>query len=289
MNIIYDIDSNTGLLKLKFKENIISSLDPTQREAFEKYLLPLLAMNSNFVLTGSLSLKLLSLEPLDSVGDFDLGLSEEFTEDDYNNIKNFFDFHDIASGYDRELANPGAPKYKFNPKAHMWQFSKRWDVGPDANGILSNGKYIKIDIFNDEILRKKDIIEVYFDDFPIRLIHPSITLSYRMRYALDQRSSTSFKYWERMIGFIKDAKSYYLKIRAIYKMIARVYEHNANIEGNAQKISLIRSLADKRECTADEFFNRVFKETIDPFTFLLDKEEEQFTTKQQGTKPEMTL
>lgn len=288
MNIVYDINPKTGLLRLKFKDNIIDSLNSDNKEAFEKYLLPLLAMCDKFVLTGSLSLKLLGLEQLDTVGDFDLGLLDKFTEDDYNNIKNFFGFHDVAHGYHRDVLPPDiTPKPSFYPEARLWQFSKSWDH--DSTDMPTLAKYIRIDIFNDEKLRKKDIIEVYFDDFPIRLIHPSITYSYRMRYALDQRGSTSFKYWERMVDFMKDAKPYYLKIRAIYKMIARVHEHNANIEGDIKKINFIRSLVDKREYNADEFFNRVFKETIDPFSILLDKEAEKFTIEQQGTKPEATL
>ena len=126
------------------------------------------------------------------------------------------------------------------------------------------------------MLRKKDIIEIYFDDFPVRLIHPSVTYSYRMRYALDQRSSTTFKYWERMDHFMKNAKQYYLKIRAIYKMIARVHEHNANVEGNKEKIDRLRTLIDKRENNISEFFEQVFKETLDPFTLVMEKEHEQF-------------
>ena len=59
-----------------------------------------------------------------------------------------------------------------------------------------------MDIFNDEILRKRDIITIYYDEFPVRLVHPSVTLSYRMRYALDIRSSQTFKYWEKMKVFI---------------------------------------------------------------------------------------
>ena len=69
--------------------------------------------------------------------------------------------------------------------------------------------YFKMDVFSDEMIRKKDIISVFWDDFEIKMVHPSITLSYRMRYALDSRSSTSYKYWKRMDDFMKDAKPYY--------------------------------------------------------------------------------
>ena len=270
MNIIYDISPETGLMRLKFKDGLLNPLLEDNREAFDKYLLPLLAMNDKFVLTGSLSLKLLGFEPLDRVGDFDIGLTSAFTEEEFNTIKNFFGFftsYGEKYGYEPD-------KKGFDPNAHLWQFNKHWEI--NVNEELSKSAEIKIDIFNDEMLRKRDIIEIYFDDFPVRLIHPSITYSYRMRYALDQRSSTTFKYWERMDHFMKNAKQYYLKIRAIYKMIARVHEHNANVEGNKEKIDRLRTLIDKRENNISEFFEQVFKETLDPFTLVMEKEHEQF-------------
>ena len=278
MNIIYDINPETGLMKLKFKDGLLNSLNEDNREAFDKYLLPLLAMNDKFVLTGSLSLKLLGFEPLDKVGDFDIGLTSAFTEEEFTTVKNFFGFF---TSYGEKYGHE-PDKKEFDPNAHLWQFGKRWEV--NVNEELAKSAEIKIDIFNDEMLRKKDIIEIWYDDFPIHLIHPSVTYSYRMRYALDQRGSTTFKYWERMSEFMRNAKEYYLKIRAIYKMIARIHEHNANIEGNKDKIAKIRELADKRAYNMENFFEKVFNETLDPFTLSMEKEHEQFTKGLSKTK-----
>jgi len=272
MNIVYNIDSSTGLMKLRFKKNILNTLDGDRKDIFEKYILPMLAMNDKFCLTGSLSLKMLGFEALDRIGDFDFGLMGEFTEDEYNAIKNFFQLHNAGEGY--EFGDSNTPVNKFNPKAHMWQLSKGWneEFGDD----LQRWNHFKVDIFNDEMIRKKDIIEVYYDDFPIKLVHPSITLSYRMRYALDTRSSTTFKYWEKMKAFMDNAKSYYQHIKLISKMYARVHEHNTNIEGNEKKIEYIRALIDRRNYNMDDFFKKVFEETLDPFTLLIEKERDQF-------------
>ena len=89
MNIVYDINSDTGVMRLKFKKDCLNPLG-NKKEIFEKYILPMLAMNDKFLLTGSLSLKLLGFEPIDEIGDFDLGLLSKFTEDDYHNLKSFF-------------------------------------------------------------------------------------------------------------------------------------------------------------------------------------------------------
>jgi hypothetical protein len=100
-----------------------------------------------------------------------------------------------------------------------------------------------------------------------------------MRYALDVRTSKTFKYWEQMMDRMKNAKSYYNMIRAIYKMISRVHEHNTNIEDNKEKLIRLRALIDRREEYADSFMDKVFKETIDPFTFIIEQEQEQWAVK----------
>ena len=274
MNIMYNIDSNTGLMNLRFKKNILNTLEGDRKDIFEKYILPILAMNDKFCLTGSLSLKMLGFEVLDRIGDFDFGLMDEFTEDEYNAIKNFFQLTNVGEGY--EFNDSNTPVNKFNPKAHMWQLSKGWNEEVNIGDDLQRWCHFKLDIFNDEMIRKKDIIEVYYDDFPIKLVHPSITLSYRMRYALDTRSSTTFKYWEKMKAFMDNAKAYYQHIKLISKMYARVHEHNANVEGNEKRIEYIRALIDRRNYNMDEFFKKVFEETLDPFTLLIEKEHDQF-------------
>ena len=271
MNIKYTIDSDSGLMKLRFKKNILNPLGDN-KDIFEKYILPMLAMNDKFVLTGSLSLKLLGFEPVDKVGDFDFGLTDTFTEEDYMSIKNFFDLHDSRHGYNWE--EQSVKDIKFDPKAHMWQLFKSWNE--EVNEELGRSLQFKLDIFNDEMLRKRDIITVYYDDFPVRLVHPSITLSYRMRYALDTRSSTTYKYWVKMKEFMDNAKSYYNHMKAIQKMNMRVHEHNANIEGDKKKVEYLRHLIKTREVNTDNFFEKVFNETIDPFTIMIEKEQEQF-------------
>jgi len=274
MNIVYDM-SGEAIMRLKFKDGIIDKFDIDTKEILDKYVLPIMAMNEKFVLTGSLSLKLLGFEPIDKVGDIDIGLLEPFTEEEWTTLKNFFGLSTSQSEmYDG--ASKDTPK--FDPKAHLWKFYKHWSV--DAGDNLMREVTFKMDVFNDEILRKKDIITVYLNDFPIRLIHPSITYSYRIRYALDVRGGTAYKYWERMKSFMDNSKEYYIKIRALYRMIARVFEHNTAVEGNKEKIDKLRALVDRREQYADNFFEKVFEQTIDPFTFILEQEASNFGAKQ---------
>ncbi len=259
MNIVYDLVPETGMMRLKFKDSVINGFKDDTKIIFDKYILPMLAMNDKLCLTGSLSLKLLGFEPMEKVGDFDLGLTEEFTEDDYNSIKIFFGLRDAKEGYSWEEDEKRIPK--FNPKSHMWQLYKEW-IEKNNNGKDIN-MYFKMDIFSDEMIRKKDIISVFWDDFEIKMVHPSITLSYRMRYALDSRSSTSYKYWKRMDEFMKDAKPYYNLLRLIQKMVMRTHEHNANVEADKQKLINLKQLIKTREKNMDSFITTAFSEPIE--------------------------
>jgi hypothetical protein len=274
MNITYDM-LDTGIMRLKFKDHVMAAFKDDTKEILDKYILPMMAMNEKFVLTGSLSLKLLGFEPIDKVGDIDIGLLDTFTEEEWIAFKNFFG---LSSNQSEMYNETSVHAPKFDPKAHMWQFHKQWST-PEGESIQRPVR-LKIDIFNDEILRKRDIIEVYLGDFPLRLVHPSITYSYRMRYALDVRGNTAFKYWERMKSFMDNAKEYYTTLRTLYRMVARVYEHNTAVEGNKEKIEKLRALVNRREEYADNFFEKVFKETIDPFTFTMEKEADVFGMQQ---------
>jgi hypothetical protein len=258
INLLYSIDSSTGLMRLNFNKELVKELHYMDKISFEKYILPMLAMNNKLCLTGSFSLKLLGFEPMEKIGDFDLALTESFTEDDYNSIKNFFDLKDIRNGYswDEEEKIP-----KFDPNSHLWQFTKEWtEIADGDREELLKVMYFKMDIFNDEIIRKKDIISVFWDDFEVKMVHPSITLSYRMRYALDSRSSTSYKYWKRMDNFMKDAKPYYNLLNLIQKMVMRKYEHNTNVEKDFEKLNFIKQLSKNREENMEKFVRTVFPE-----------------------------
>jgi hypothetical protein len=257
MNIIYNINPDTGIMRLEFKKDLLNPLGD-KKEIFEKYILSMLAMNNKFTLTGSLSLKLLGFEPIDQVGDFDIGLLDKFTEEDYHNIKNFFRLHDNVN--DNNYSDSSDKPFVFDLKAHLWQFSKQWSE-PTDNPDINKAIFFKLDIFNDEIIRKRDIITVYYDEFPVRLVHPSITLSYRMRYALDVRGTTAFKYWEKMKSLMDNAKSYYNNLRAIQTMNMRIHEHNFAIENNKDKLARIKNLISRRENSMEEFFKKVFNET----------------------------
>jgi len=258
-NILYTLDSETGLMSLKFKDNVLDGLNEKHKMMFREYILPMLAMNNKFILTGSLSLKLLGFEPMDEIGDFDFGLTDTFTEDEYNTLKNFFGLKDRKGDneYSFEAESNG-----FDSKAHMWPFIKHiYEGNEDNNELFRPANILKIDIFNDEIIRPRDIIKVYFENFEIKLVHPSITWSYRMRYALDLRSSVTLKYWKRSKEFMDSIHKHYFKtLKNLQKMIMRVHEHNTNLENNKDRINRLRYIVTLREHSMDDFLKIIFDE-----------------------------
>ena len=133
--------------KLKLRDGLLDSMDKSDRDSFLNYILPILSMNNKLLLTGSLSLKLLGFEPLDKVGDFDLALQDNLTEEDYLNIKNFFSMR--ATFYSTEYNNDGVGELvdKFDPKARMWQLYKEWSSETDNPDIMKTN-LLKLDIFN---------------------------------------------------------------------------------------------------------------------------------------------
>jgi hypothetical protein len=254
-NLKFNINPETGLMKLELKKDIFEK-NIFFKEYFHDYILPMLSMQNKLVLTGSLSLKLLGFEPIDQIGDFDLGLLSKFTEEDYHNLKSFFNLHDNIN--DSNYGDVSDKPFVFDENAHLWQFSKQWEESTD-NPDINKTMFFKLDIFNDEIIRNKDVITIYYDEFPIRFVHPSITLSYRMRYALDVRGTTTFKYWDKMKIFMDNAKSYYHNLRAISKMNMRVYEHNYSIADNKEKLQRVKEMISRREINMEDFFKKVFE------------------------------
>jgi hypothetical protein len=135
MNVIYDINSETGEMRLKFKKDLLDPLGD-KKEIFEKHILPMLAMNDKFLLTGSLSLKLLGFEPIKDIGDFDFALLSKFTEEDYHNIKNFFNLHDNIN--DSNYGDFSNEPFKFDENSHLWQFSKSWSEETTNPDLMKN-------------------------------------------------------------------------------------------------------------------------------------------------------
>lgn len=276
MNIMYNVDSSTGMMNLKFNTNLLDSLPPIKKMFFIEYILPMLTMNPKLILTGSLSLKMLGMEPMDDIGDFDLALNDFFTEDDYNTLKNFFDLTKEEKNHYVIDFLGSKPNYTFNPKEKLWSFYKHVETleplepllqsispGAQPSSLISHSTRtykFKLDIFNDEIIREKDIITIKWDDFEVRLIHPSITWSHRIRYALDSRIGNNSKYYRNMDDLNKNIQSFYNKQRVLNDLVMRVYEHNTNTQDDINKRVRVRNIVSNREMNVDNFIKEIFQE-----------------------------
>jgi hypothetical protein len=196
MNIA-EIDTIPIIMEPKCKINKLP-------EKYENMILSLLSFNDKLILAGSLGLYILDVfNPFDRpeknnhhVIDFDFGLTNKLTVDELNYIKDFFNLNIINTNMDygtttdlTALANDELINAVLDNE--LIQFHKyEYD---NEKGYVD---YVyKIDFFNKEYLKNKDIIEVDYFGTTIRITHPSITLSYKAKYAYDIRVGKQTKHF----------------------------------------------------------------------------------------------
>lgn len=165
-------------------------------------LMGLTSLSQKLVLTGSTTLWL--LEIIDRLpNDLDINLGEKLTPNELGTIKDFLDLTYEREGQEYRDSY-GKVEYiaTWNPevmleKNKLIQLVKNYQSESDPKLIE---KSIKIDIFNDKIIRPKDMffIEVPIDgyNYYFRCTHPSKALAFKMEYASDSRVYSSSKHRE---------------------------------------------------------------------------------------------
>ena len=78
-------------------------------------------------------------------------------------------------------------------------------------------------------------------------------------------------------AFFLIPNSWQVCVETLYDVVSQLLFDNVNIEGDKKKIDYLRNLINTREANAESFFEKVFKETLDPFTLIIEKEQEEFT------------
>jgi hypothetical protein len=196
------IENNITEIKYKNYQPKINQLPPL----YEDVILPLMSFNDNLVLGGSLSLYILDIMDYDfknRKSDLDFSLNRPFKEDEFDGFVDFFKFEVLRSMSDYDVEYEKDTLVKRTPKStthilqkHLIQVNKTID---DDRDILT------IDFFNQHYLEIKDIIEVDYFGTTIKLNHPSVTFSAKMKYASDNRVGKQYKHFQdiRSIDWIK--------------------------------------------------------------------------------------
>jgi hypothetical protein len=202
------IENNITEIKYKNYQPKINQLPPL----YEDVILPLMSFNDNLVLGGSLSLYILDIMDYDfktRKSDLDFSLSRPFREDEFDGFVDFFKFEILRRMSDYDVEYEKDTLVKRTPKStthilqkHLIQVNKTIEDSWDT---------LTIDFFNQHYLGIKDIIEVNYFGTTLKLNHPSVTISAKMKYATDTRVGKQFKHfqdiktidWDKYFNIVK--------------------------------------------------------------------------------------
>jgi hypothetical protein len=178
-------------------------------------------MCDKLVLGGSLGLYVMDIMDYDfnkRKPDIDFSLTEPLTAEELNTIKDFFQLEFVLGSNDYESVNfnEGETVKNLKPAEHFLTKEliqlRKFD---EKGNVLYT-----LDFFNSQYMKSKDIVEVRIPfkeaphtNFPLRVNHPALTLSYKARYAYDTRVGKQFKHWEDIEKI--DKKKYFQIIKKI--------------------------------------------------------------------------
>jgi hypothetical protein len=184
-------------------------------EKYEDVIFPLMQTNGKFVLGGSLALYILDIMEYNFTNrtpDFDISLLESLTFNELEITKDFFGLKFKISNGDYDLVKEeGEYKIKSTEyflKKDLIQLCKEFNVDGDLGYIRT--EYI-IDFFNSALLPQKEVVMVNYKGYDLKLTHPSIILSYKSKYAYDNRVGKQYKHFEDLQKI--DWKKYFYIIK----------------------------------------------------------------------------
>jgi hypothetical protein len=204
-------------------EQLINKLPQT----WEDRILPLMTLHDKFVLGGSLALHILKIMDYDfkeRTPDLDFSLTEPFEEKEFMMLVDFFNLSVIKGSND--YGDDGYP----TPISTTTSLEKELimlEVKTNFDDIISGAddewrsKYYKMDFFNKNYLKKKDWFELDYFGTTIKITHPSVILSAKMKYATDNRVGKQHKHFQ-------DIKS--IDWKEYFKIVKRIQATHTTIE-----------------------------------------------------------
>ena len=198
-------------------EYLINKLPQT----WEDRIIPLMTLNDTFVLGGSLALhilKVINYNFKERTPDLDFSLTEPFEEQKFLTLIDFFNLSVVRGVND--YGDDGHPIYNLNPKTVlekeliMLEYSGNIVKAIEENKLDEyQEKYYRVDFFNNNFLKKKDWFELNYFGTPIKITHPSVILSAKMKYATDNRVGKQHKHFQDIKSI--DWKEYFKIVKRI--------------------------------------------------------------------------
>lgn len=195
-----------------------AKLDPI----VESIMLGMLNVCPKLVLTGSTVLsttRILSRAP----GDLDFGIREPLTEGD---IKILMDFFNLEERNKVDRYGDVIEKYRINQNLQTDSIICLIYILPNSSVWGADKlKYIKIDIFTKEKLNGNEIVKMDYFGHKLDVAHPSIPLSYKMRYAINPQIGAREKHKDDLMN----VSPYYESIVKDLVSIARLNQDDHTI------------------------------------------------------------
>lgn len=162
-------------------------------EKYENIILPFNQINDKFVLGGSLALHILDIMEYDFTNrqpDLDISLLESLTATELEITKDFFNLNIMKNSNDYGSANTSTTENHL--KRDLIQLYKTSIV----EGLNFPKIEYVVDFFTSTLLPPKEVVMVNYKGFKLRLTHPSVILSYKSKYAYDNRVGKQYKHFE---------------------------------------------------------------------------------------------
>jgi hypothetical protein len=198
-------------------EYLINKLPQT----WEDRIIPLMTLNDTFVLGGSLALhilKVINYNFKERTPDLDFSLTEPFEEQKFLTLIDFFNLSVVRGVND--YGDDGHPIYNLNPKTVlekeliMLEYSGNIVKAIEENKLDEyQEKYYRVDFFNNNFLKRKDWFELDYFGTTIKITHPSVILSAKMKYATDNRVGKQHKHFQDIKSI--DWKEYFKIVKRI--------------------------------------------------------------------------
>ena len=186
-------------------------------ERLDKIVLPLMSFTNKLVLGGSTALYMIGAmkrEPQD----LDISLKERLTHSELSHIIDFFNLNYELTNDDYKFEEDdfgGGNMVANEPTVETVLNRELIQLYHMKDDIVD----YKIDIFNQKIVGKRNIMQVNYQGAVLNMVHPSYSIAAKAKYAFDPRIKASYKHIADLKQIMEEdnLKQYYKTVNELSK------------------------------------------------------------------------
>ena len=186
-------------------------------ERLDKIVLPLMSLTNKLVLGGSTALYMIGAmkrEPQD----LDISLKERLTHSELSHIIDFFNLNYELTSDDYKFEEDdfgGGNMVANEPTVETVLNRELIQLYHMKDDIVD----YKIDIFNQKIVGKRNIMTVEYQGASLNMVHPSYSIAAKAKYAFDPRIKASYKHIADLKQIMEEdnLKQYYKTVNELSK------------------------------------------------------------------------